>query len=604
MNPLRGLPLAGLLNVFVAGGVLAAEPPPPAVAPATPAAVGAHSTVTVVGRKEPELSTEVPAPPAVPQIQRRPLDLRVIRASKLEPTANVGIVHDPATGLLKIQGGNLKDVASVSLKRDGSLHVVLNKSTKDLPAGSVKEIHFFGGDGDDQFTNATNIASVIKGGDGDDVLKGGSGDDIIEGGPGQDTIEGGDGDDVLWGSGGDDKIYGGKGNDELWGQGGDDELHGGEGRDLLNGGAGKDRLFGGDGKDLLVSVGLGKDTLSGGGQADNFWADTSDVITDASSDEKNDGYVHKIPSFRGFSKDGGKSVVEVGLDPKGEQLPDPERLQKDTTSTLKNHADHPLFAKGGPTKDDIFQGAVGDCYFMSRLSIMASVDPEFIRRTVVDLGDGSYAVRFKRDGKDDYVRVDGDFWTDSAGNLAYSRFGQEGAIWVPVIEKAFAVARRDTASYDAISGGNGTSLSTLGDVEDSKNFDTSYSAAQVADWYNKKGHPDGPIKAAIDDAAVDLLDWIRHQLAAGKGLLTGAKSGVSDSTPLDAQDGGSYRRGQHIYMVDHVELDAAHKPIALVLRNPYGSYDKLTDFARIYFCIGRAAIVTFEPAQAALTAGR
>lgn len=586
--------LAGLLTALGPLSAFAAEPAAPLAARATPA----HAGITLVRRKEPELSTEIPAPPEAPKIARRPLDLRVQKASQRVPFTIVGISNDPATGILTIQGGKLNDVASVARKPDGSVHAVLGKTTRDFAPGSVREIHFFGGDGDDQFANETSIPSVIKGGDGNDVLKGGSGDDFIEGGYGQDEIHGGDGDDVLWGSGGSDKIYGGNGDDELWGHGGNDELHGGDGRDTLNGGSGDDRLFGDAGRDVLVSVGLDKDTLTGGADADNYWSDTADVITDASIQEVKDGYVHRIASFRGFSKDGGKTVVKIGLDPAGENLPDPDKLSTDTTSALKNHGDHPLFAKGGPSKDDIFQGSVGDCYFMSRLGVLAGVEPGFITRSVVALGDGTYAVRFKRAGKDDYVRVDGDFWTQPSGALTYSRFGQEGAIWVPVIEKAFAIARRDTAGYASISGGNGTELSTLGDTEESVSFDTSYTSAQVADWYNTQNHPPGKIQTAIDGAVIDLLGWIRQQQAAGKGLLTGAISGVSDFTPLTLANGGTYRRGQHVYMVDHVELDAALKPIALVLRNPYGSYDKLTDFVRIYFCIGRAAVVTTSAAPA------
>ncbi len=43
-------------------------------------------------------------------------------------------------------------------------------------------------------------------------------------------------------------------------------------------------------------------------------------------------------------------------------------------------------------------------------------------------------------------------------------------------------------------------------------------------------------------------------------------------------------------MVDHVETAADGTPTALVLRDPYGSYPRLTDLTRIYFCIGRGII--------------
>lgn len=48
------------------------------------------------------------------------------------------------------------------------------------------------------------------------------------------------------------------------------------------------------------------------------------------------------------------------------------------------------------------------------------------------------------------------------------------------------------------------------------------------------------------------------------------------------------RRGQHIFMVDRVNFDAAQNPISLTLRNPYGLYVTITDLTHLHFCIGRA----------------
>ena len=53
---------------------------------------------------------------------------------------------------------------------------------------------------------------------------------------------------------------------------------------------------------------------------------------------------------------------------------------------------HPLFGDGGPIADDVAQGDVGDCFFLATLASVAKVDPNLIRQSVVDLGDGTYAV--------------------------------------------------------------------------------------------------------------------------------------------------------------------------------------------------------------------
>jgi hypothetical protein len=44
-------------------------------------------------------------------------------------------------------------------------------------------------------------------------------------------------------------------------------------------------------------------------------------------------------------------------------------------------------------------------------------------------------------------------------------------------------------------------------------------------------------------------------------------------------------------MVDHVVFDASNNPTGLVLRDPYGSYRTITDFVRLFFCIGRATVL-------------
>lgn len=76
--------------------------------------------------------------------------------------------------------------------------------------------------------------------------------------------------------------------------------------------------------------------------------------------------------------------------------------------------------------------------------------------------------------------------------------------------------------------------------------------------------------------------------------MVGGRSTLSNNLALQVDDPSTstnestWRRGQHIYMVDHVNVDAMGNPTGMVLRNPYGSYLTLTDFTRIYFCVGGA----------------
>lgn len=543
-----------------------------------------------------EESTEV-LPPATPSIPRLALQPQISGAAMLSDAVTAGwavpvFSLSPITlvdGVLTLRGTSGADAASVSLVL-GGVKATVNRTQVTYTRVLITKIVFSGLDGDDTFTNGTSIPCTANGGDGNDTLQGGGGADFLVGGYGQDTLLGGAGNDTVWGSGGSDVLRGEDGDDVLFGHGGQDQLFGGDGRDTLNGGSGNDTLSGEYGQDLLVSVGGGADTLIGGYQWDNFWADATDSISDPSANELSLGYVHVISSFRAV---GGTAV---GLEPVGEDLPDPA-LRASETGALQDFSSYPLFASAGPSKDDVFQGSTGDCYFMARLSAFADADPEFIRKAVAPLGDGSYAVRFVRNGVDDYVRVDSDFWVND-GELVYAKAGQEGALWGPVIEKAFAIARRDQNSYASISGGNGTTLSTLAHTTTTTSISDGLTDVSTLAWFNQ-GQPAGAVKSTLESSVTLMLEVIDGELDSGAALITGARSGLSNATPIQLDDlategnESTYRRGQHIYMIDHVQFDANAVPTALVLRDPYGSYRTISDPVRIHFCIGRMVKLNF-----------
>jgi hypothetical protein len=278
--------------------------------------------------------------------------------------------------------------------------------------------------------------------------------------------------------------------------------------------------------------------------------------------------------------------------------PPPTAHDRDAGLSLARFPRHPLFASDGPSKDDVFQGDDGDCYFMSALAALAEAHPSFIRKTVTDLGDGTYLVRFFRpNGEKNYIRVTGELWVDAAGAPRYARLGREGCLWVALIEKAFAVCRRKPAGYGSLIGGNGTALNNIVWKYNHLLIDeTNAQPDDVLDWF-KRGAPDGPLKELIHTRVAEFLERVDAERHGGHGMVMGGPVGFSDRTPLVPARAGpaksTYRRGQHIYMVDHVQRDAAGHPAGIVLRNPNGRYLTLTDFVRIYFCSGRAA--TVEP---------
>jgi len=168
------------------------------------------------------------------------------------------------------------------------------ESSRESFFGRVREIKFFGRNGNDYFQNNTNVPTVayggrgydriyggtaadtlnggsesdfLSGGSGNDRLNGGHGNDAIHGGPGADLLRGDEGNDRLFGYSGDDTVFGGNGKDRLYGGSGDDRLFGDDGNDLLRGGSGADELFGQNGSDELLGQG-GRDLLKGGSGRD------------------------------------------------------------------------------------------------------------------------------------------------------------------------------------------------------------------------------------------------------------------------------------------------------------------------------------------------
>jgi hypothetical protein len=507
-------------------------------------------------------------------------------------TSRAALVSLDSTGTkVLITGTSGADTASVKypLFSTDSLIVTLNGTSTTYSLNTriaITSISFSGGAGNDTFTNLTSLPCTANGNDGDDVLNGGSGADFLIGDYGNDTLDGNAGADVLWGSGDGDVLYGGTGDDTLYGHGGADELHGEDGNDLLNGGSSNDLLYGEAGQDTLMAVGLGTDTLTGGTHADYIWKDSADSLTDAALLEVLSGYVHTISGFHHISYNGGLTSTPIGLEPLGEDLADPFPTTTSSALSLVNFKDRPLFGPSGPNKLDINQGAVGDCYFVASLASIADSNPEFIRNMVIGLGDGTYAVRFYQAGAPVYVRVDADLWVyEATGQPQNAKLGTGGALWVPIVEKAYTIMRRDRADYDSISGGDGTLDGHLNLTLTPWSYDDGITKEQMLQWV-QSGSPAGPLMDARNAGVEAFLAWVQEQRAQGVALIAGSVSGVSDNTAITDT---SWRRGQHIYMVDRVLTDATGKRVGIVLRDPYGVDREIRDFTRIYYCIGGAS---------------
>jgi Ca2+-binding RTX toxin-like protein len=397
------------------------------------------------------------------------------------------------TGMDRVFGGEGDDW----IRSAYSALIAYGDGGNDRILGSDNADTLYGGLGNDEL-HANGGNDRIEGSDGDDVIHADGGNDFVRGGVGNDWIYAGSGNDLVWGeaepglfssigitprrtnstartfgglfdprpiqgpifTGGggggglvvikpidpvlvikvnSDTILGAEGNDTIHGGDGSDRIRGDADNDRLFGDAGADDMFGGSGQDTLVSIGGGIDALFGEADGDNFWKDPSDT-TDADLGEILFGGVQEVASFAN-----GASLELDGQnihDPDGYDLNNPLNPRDDYDPAWKNFASQPLFGPNGIQLDDVRQGGVGDGYLMTALAAIAGKQPFRIKNSIVDLGDGTFAVRFiDADGAHRFYRVDADLPVNPDGTPYYAKLGNGGALWVAIMEKAFALHR-------------------------------------------------------------------------------------------------------------------------------------------------------------------
>lgn len=210
-------------------------------------------------------------------------------------------------GTLTIRGGSGNDVVEVE-KEYGRVEVKSNTRsghvrTQRFSAWRVDEIVFYGYNGNDSFTNKTDVPSRVYGGNGNDVLVGGSGADYLNGGNDADAITGSEGNDTIDAGAGDDFVLGGSGHDFIDAAFGNDQVFGEDGNDSIYGGSGNDVLAGDDGADFIRGQD-GNDRVHGGNHNDRLLGDAGiDVVAGESGNDYVRGGAHKDYLYGGNGHD-------------------------------------------------------------------------------------------------------------------------------------------------------------------------------------------------------------------------------------------------------------------------------------------------------------
>ncbi len=290
------------------------------------------------------------------------------------------------------------------------------------------------------------------------------------------------------------------------------KLLGGTGSDTLIGSAANDQIDAGAGDDTIVCLGA-ESSITGGDGLDSYWVNARDTLTDVSRNETAASHVHSISGFYG----------NVSMAAWVQTTPEPDASNNPYSSVAA-----PLFTSTGPSRDDIRQGAIGDCYYLTALGGVAGHSADLIRQSVVDLGDGTYAVGFLRNNQPSYVRVDGQL---PLGGTYYAR--ADTCLWVGIMEKAYAEFRTGSNSYDSLAAGS------------------------PSDVWADLGFNSGWDNTGDFQTVAGLYDYIRSALNSG------------EAVGLDTYYGaGDVFVGSHSYLVTSAYTDGAGQHV--VLRNPWG----------------------------------
>jgi hypothetical protein len=306
-------------------------------------------------------------------------------------------------------------------------------------------------------------------------------------------------------------------------------IHGGAGNDsitidpsvnivtLLYGDAGSDTLVNRTtARATIVDIDSSTNTVTGNGTNTSYWVNPNDVVNASALEIANTG-VNRVASFYQ------PSIGSVPRDLLGQNLVDP--TDGGATHRLTNNS----FWGTGAVANDVNQGSIGDCYFLASIASLANNTTTRFMNTGVDLGDGTYAVRFVRNGVTSFVRVDGDI-----SNNYYTQVGASGNMWAPIYEKAYAFYRTGASTYASLNSGNPTyALNDLG-------FRNSSISAKTS-------------------SATTLLNAINNAINSGNPV-TAYTQGVAGGAPVI---------GYHAYSVFGAYVDGSGT-VMIQLRNPWG----------------------------------
>lgn len=152
-----------------------------------------------------------------------------------------------------------------------------------------------------------------------------------------------------------------------------------------------------------------------------------------------------------------RAVVNDSANPAIES--DDTAVYKDVTKQKLNQIVN-VFTKGKDDKtdvhwNDVSQGALGDCYFLSAIGAVAKTNPAALKKLIKGPdSNGNYEVTMYIDGSyfssraAKTVTITPEFLVDKNGAPIYAKAG-DSEMWVMLLEKAYAILRKDEKYWDS-----------------------------------------------------------------------------------------------------------------------------------------------------------
>ena len=232
-------------------------------------------------------------------------------------------------------------------------------------------------------------------------------------------------------------------------------------------------------------------------------------------------------------------------------------------SVTYSASSNPLFGASGPSMNDVNQGYLGDCYFLSSVAEVAEQNSGIISSMFTSNGNNAYGVRFYVDGTADYVTVN----TSLADGGGIFNHGTD--IWASLAEKGYAQLQAggvDTGNY--INDGN--SWSTIGNGgAPAYALEAVTGASAITDFYTSGGScaavvfnsslAETSYSSGISTAG--LLGTLVSDLAKGDDLVLSSYTNATDSS------------GRTTLVADHAMSIYGYDSTTgmLDIRNPWGT---------------------------------